>query len=290
MKKNFLITMAILTVVTGSSIVYANPDAATTAAGTAAVVSTLVANDAMKASTEPTPTNLVSGKTPRYDETIYNYYADITGYKENSLWGFKDPAGNILVKPTYKNIEAFNEELIKVQANNGKYGLINLKGKAVLPAIYTSVRELNPDYYLISQDWKYGITNSAAKVLISPQYKKIDDLRDDFFKACNNTACGVVNSSNKTIVPFRYENIETLGDNLFKVKYQDKWGVMSDTGNSIIASKYDNITMSIYGYIKFKTNKKWGAADTNGKIILEPEYGPFRINWKLRSLYKKANN
>ena len=131
MKKNLLITMAILTVVTGSSIVYANPDAATTAAGTAAVVSTLVANDAMKASTEPTPTNLVSGKTPRYDETIYNYYADITGYKENSLWGFKDPAGNILVKPTYKNIEAFNEELIKVQANNGKYGLINLKGKAV---------------------------------------------------------------------------------------------------------------------------------------------------------------
>ena len=288
MKKNLVIAMALLAFIAGSANVYANE--AANAAGTAAVVSTLIANDAMKASSEPTPTNLVSGKTPRYDDTVYNYYADITGYKENNLWGFKDMTGNILVKPTYKNIESFNEEFIKVQANNGRYGLINLKGKAVLPAVYTSIRELNSDYYLISQDWKYGLTDDSAKVLIYPQYKKLDDLRDNFFKACNNNACGVINSSNVLIVPFRYQDVETLGDELFKVKYQDKWGVMSDTGNSIIASKYDNITMSVYGYIKFKTNKKWGAADTTGKIVLEPEYGPFRINWKLRSLYKNADN
>lgn len=288
MKKNLLIMVTALAVLSGTGNAYAVDAASTTAAGTAAVVSTLVANDAMKASSEPTPTNLVSGKTPRYDDTIYNYYADITGYKENNLWGFKDAEENILVKPTYKNIEAFNEEFIKVQANNNKYGLINLKGKSVLPAIYSSIRELNSDYYMISQDWKYGITDADAKVLISPQYKKIDDLRDNFFKACNDTACGVVTSANKTIVPFRYENIDTLGDKYFKVKYEGKWGVMSDTGNSIIASKYDNVSMSNYGYIKIKSDKKWGATDSNGKIVLEPEYGPFRINWKLRSLYKNS--
>lgn len=286
MKKNLVIMMAFLAV-TACGNAYAN-DAAANAAGTAAVVSTIVANDAMKASSEPTPTNLVSGKSPRYDDTIYNYYADITGYKENNLWGFKDPAGKILVQPTYKDIEAFNAEFIKVQANNGKYGLINLKGQAVLPAVYTSIRELNADYYMISQDWKYGITDAKAKILISPQYKKIDDLRDNYFKACNDTACGVVTSANKTIVPFRYENVDTLGDSFFKVKYEGKWGVMTDTGNSIIASKYDNVAMSNYGYIKIKYNKKWGAADTKGKIVLEPEYGPFRINWKLRSLYKNS--
>ena len=63
---------------------------------------------------------------------------------------------------------------------------------------------------------------------------------------------------------------------------------MTDTGNSIIASKYDNVSMSNYGYIKIKSDKKWGATDSNGKIVLEPEYGPFRINWKLRSLYKNS--
>ena len=62
---------------------------------------------------------------PFFDETL-------------ALYGYKNDDGKVKIKPSFSDASAFNNGFAKITVDN-KEGIINHKGKTIIPAIYDTI-------------------------------------------------------------------------------------------------------------------------------------------------------
>lgn len=74
-------------------------------------------------------------------------------------------------------LDFLTEELILVTRNK-KYGVINIKGEEIVPAIYSDI-EMVGDYFVVKIQ-KYGLLDKAGKVLLECIYDEIIETPDKF--------------------------------------------------------------------------------------------------------------
>lgn len=142
---------------------------------------------------------------------------DVVGFESCDKWGLMDESGNIIVDTArdWRGITEFNkfgyakvtlerwnkyavinklgvymfapidctaldfltEELILVTRNR-KYGVINIKGEEVVPAIYNNIKMVG-DYFIVKIQ-KYGLLDKAGKVLLECIYDEVIETPDKF--------------------------------------------------------------------------------------------------------------
>ena len=112
--------------------------------------------------------------------------ADYSTFYENRHYGIKDAAGNVVMEPTYATIYTAYRGMVRVQADDGKEGLITEQGALVVPTVYDkilSVYNLPEDpnsssgyvaagYVAVEQDGKVGYVDLAGNVTCEPKYAK----------------------------------------------------------------------------------------------------------------------
>lgn len=62
----------------------------------------------------------------------------------------------------------------------GKYGLIDTKGRVVLPVEYDEIINFDEEdrsRWMIKKDGVWGLIDDKAKIIITPQYDKLDYYR-----------------------------------------------------------------------------------------------------------------
>lgn len=227
-------------------------------------------------------------KTIRFDD-IYTPYKGMFKTVKNTKNGFKkygmmDSQGKEVLKAIYDGIENYegNGIDLAVISNNEKQGLINEKGKIVLPIKY--------HFIYIAQDGvkiglgenyekrKYGFTDKQGKIILKPEYEAIGSFDNNmayvrkngkegyintkgkivipmiydyvgFFEknkvavAIKEKKYGMIDRTGKTVVPFLYESLEEVSDNLYAVRKNEKVGYINKNGKEIIPIEFDNITL-----------------------------------------------
>ncbi|WP_286151036.1 WG repeat-containing protein [Bacteroides acidifaciens] len=99
----------------------------------------------------------------------------------------------------------------------GKYGLIDTKGRVVLPVEYDEIINFDEEdrsRWMIKKDGVWGLIDDKAKIIITPQYDKLDYYRG---YACveKQHRAGMLDKNGKVIVPLRYDSIVRLaGDSV----------------------------------------------------------------------------
>ena len=104
------------------------------------------------------------------------YKTKVLNQKNEEIFTEYDKVEAIQNKDNNNNLW-YEENVLKVE-KNGKFGIINLAGKEILPVEYD---EISPtleikNSYKIKKDNKYGIANAEGKVVIEPLYSDIDVL------------------------------------------------------------------------------------------------------------------
>ena len=163
----------------------------------------------------------------------------------------------------------------------GKYeGMIDKTGKEVVPLIYTDFefyRALN----LVSalKDGKWGIVDLSGKIVMPFVYERISraNLTEKLFLVKKNGKWGVVDLSGKIIMPFVYDDISYATNDLFLVKKNGKWGVISKSGKEILPYNYDDISYdyddkSHLALFYICKDEKWGVATIDGQIKIQPSH------------------
>lgn len=122
----------------------------------------------------------------------------------------------------------------------GKWGMIDTKGKIVIPIIYDTRLNILEGLIRIQLDNKYGYVDLTGKAITPLKY----DRAADFWTESSPT-----------------------------VRINDKWGAIDRTGAEVVEVKYDEIR----AYPKAETfavklNKKWGLVDKKGVEIIEIKY------------------
>jgi len=88
-------------------------------------------------------------------------------YRRDSLWGFADASGKLVVQPQYQMAGYFTGGLAKVKTAKG-YQLMDAKGK-LLPGVFGEIGGFSEGYRVASNESKQcGYVDASGKWIIQP--------------------------------------------------------------------------------------------------------------------------
>ena len=174
----------------------------------------------------------------------------------------------------------YEEDVLKVK-KDGKYGLINLSGKAILNCEYDDIYTLKgiKNSIIISKNNQVGLVDNSGRIVIESIYNEIQPLGDQaidgyIVKNANNK-CGVIGASKDQKLEVKYDKIEqVVGSNLFVVTEENKQKLINSKGTTILESGFDQIKQILKDSkgIIFVKDGLYGAMSTDGTVIIPNTY------------------
>lgn len=193
-------------------------------------------------------------------------------------------------------------------SKNGKYGIINFKGKKITKPIYEEVDTLPyaEGKLLIKKNGKYGVININGDVLVKPNYDNIE-IDKYYVEGKEYEKAGYI-ISNITNEGYRYGYIDCNGKKLLDTKYNsisrineidsdDIYLICAENGQQGLLKNGKNIIPNDYqSLIFFAENKliegykgkKIGVFDLNGKVLVPFKYSQIDISGEY--IYAKTSS
>lgn len=175
----------------------------------------------------------------------------------------------------------YEANVLKVE-KNGKYGIIDLSGKELLPCEYDSISALEgvKNSLKISKEGKFGIANTEGKVIVTVEYTDIQgmgtDNKEGFIVKSNDGKYGIVDFSNNKILETKYDEVAKIyGNGFYVVKQNGNQLLVDKDGIEVLKSGFDEITAILKNTengVIYKKNNKYGIIKTTGEVTLEASY------------------
>ena len=178
-----------------------------------------------------------------------------------------------------KNNNLWYEKNILKVSKNGKYGLIDLNGKELLPIEYAEITVLDgmENSIIIKKDGKVGLVNDNGSILIEVNYKDIRALgetyKDGYITIDDAGKYGVVSATKKQILENKYDEIMPVYlKDYYLIKEGEKKEVIDSNGNVILDSGFDDIKSATTNGVIFIKNNLYGEISTSAEITLDAKY------------------
>ncbi|MBR3163128.1 MAG: WG repeat-containing protein [Clostridia bacterium] len=199
------------------------------------------------------------------NEEIFTEYSKIEAIenvdKNNNLW--------------------YEENVLKVE-KDGKYGLIDLTGKQVLPCEYENITVVAgiKNSIKVQKDGKYGLVTTEGTTVLETIYKDIlgieDDYKNGYIVIGTDGKYGVVDYLGKQLLEAKYEKVEPIyGKESYVITEAGKQKLINAAGETLVEGEYDSIKQ-ILGYttqgIIFKKDNKFGVMNTKKETLINNEY------------------
>ena len=193
-------------------------------------------------------------------------------------------------------IKDYNYLVLK---KNDKYGVIDKNQNIIIEPTYTQVQIPNPEkaVFVCYQDDDTKILNEQNQEIMT-EFEKVEPIRlkniasdlmneKTVLKYLENGKYGLIDFSGKKVTNAIYEELNALPykEGELLVKEERKYGIINIKGNELIKAQYDGISVDGYytddngykyaGYIVSNTTDegyRYGYIDYKGEMLLEPEY------------------
>lgn len=194
------------------------------------------------------------------------------------------------------------EKTVLKYEQEGKYGLIDLKGNLVLKAKYDSIEGLSnkEGELLVSKDGKYGVINTKGAELIKPKYDYVSG--DEYYTENDKYALsgyilgltkedgyryGYMSYKRKMILDTEYNEIQRLGgigsedtdkDIFLVAKKNGQYGLIKNK-KVIIDFRYQSIDYSgVENLFLVTRSTKTGVYNSKGEKILAVKYDEVEVH------------
>lgn len=156
---------------------------------------------------------LGDGYALKSKNVFYHYkdYPNIKPFEEKGLWGAV-LGEEIVVHPKYEITEVFEQKYIKAKIN-GKWSLLDQRGKEIIPPKYDDVSNIDrgtKSVFYVVKDEKTGIVNKQGEEITPIDYDVISEGEKEVFVLTQGDLRGVL-FKQKILVPSIYENINGYG-------------------------------------------------------------------------------
>lgn len=166
---------------------------------------------------------------------------------KDSKKGLIDNTGAVIIDNEYKNIVAISDKYENgyiVQAQNGKYGVINCNKKVALAAKYEDVKAIygNGIYYVVKENGKWKIIDTDGTNYLSGKFDDVKSINNDYAVVKQSGKYGVYSITDaEKIIDIKYQDITYATDSNYIVKLNNKYGIVSSDGTNLIDPKYKNL-------------------------------------------------
>ena len=172
----------------------------------------------------------------------------------------------------------YEEDVLRVQ-KDGKYGLIDLNGKEILPCEYEDIKALTgiENSLIIQKDGKVGITNNKGSIIVEPNYKEVKNLgktyKEGYITINDENKYGLVSTTKKQLLENKYEEIEQIYfEDYYLIKEAGKKKLINTSGEVVIADSFDDIVSQTSRGVIYKKGDLYGEMTISKETTIEPQY------------------
>jgi hypothetical protein len=225
--------------------------------------------------------------------------------KSNKV-GYIDTVGNIVIKPAYINASEFkNGYAFVARAGEGhqfKLGLINARGKIIIPINYNMISECDNSLFMVRKDTSISFINKKGDVIVPlgkytafaaphPIYVEGNDMNeysqrfnwdmlnfnnyvrfDKYIGVRTHKKWAVIDKTGKEVIPPLFDGIEIFKGDYAPAELGTKFGVTDIKGNMIIPALYDQIILTGKNFVYAVNGKKMGVLSIDNKILIPVQY------------------
>lgn len=185
-----------------------------------------------------------------YERKYIDMHGDviIDASEYDMCWGFEESVwgGN----NGFKNLAFVSKNGTDPWDSDTKFGMINTKGKVVLPIEYEHVflcsKDVPGDQNVgwVKKDGLYGAINKKTKLITPIKYSEVTQFDEGSALVKWNGCWGLIDSKGKTIFPFTITEVGQSNFNAlnrsprYLVKQDNYWGIVNEKGKTIVSFNY----------------------------------------------------
>lgn len=226
-----------------------------------------------------------------FDDLIYWETADQFLVQKNSTWTRYDNKGKKL-EGSYTAIgAAYDSPLYLAVGKEGKWGLIDRKGKVIVPIEYDGVGSFPNGWIKVSEGYnKWRLLDENLKPINENIYRNIYHLKlANCFSVSkdkgDDSQIGLLNDKGEEIVPIAYKMTLTTanGDIVILEKAPNSVHIYDNKNNKWLAKEAAGIQEVLVfspedNFFWIKQQGEWSLVDANLKPILEQKYKKVAAN------------
>lgn len=217
---------------------------------------------------------------------------DVFYLYQNGKEGLVDRTGRIIWEPIYERFTVIpGKELVIMQDENGKYGVLDYDGQIRVPFLYSDiycVGNQGARYVPGAADGLY-VTDAATgkkgylsmedfSVKIPAIYDSLSDFTEDRAVARLDGKEGIVRYDGTVEMPLEYDAISLFSDGSMAVKEKDTWELTDKNGDPLFAIVCDTVSEWGDGY-RVSAEDNYSFYDRQGSEIVAHNDG-CRLNYE----------
>jgi hypothetical protein len=171
----------------------------------------------------------------------------------------------------------FNEGLIIVSNSNDKIGLLNTKGKLVVPMEYDRITGFSDGLTSVSKDGKWGYMDKNDKVIIPLKYNDATPFENGLAIVILDEKSYLIDKTGKILNKEPFHAAQTFKGGAIAQSDNEKWALVDKTGKLVTAYKYAKFA-SEYAFEEGRVltysldDKTYGLIGFDGKELTQPLY------------------
>ncbi len=192
--------------------------------------------------------------------------------KVNKKWGLINADGQIVLQPNYDAIGEFKRFGYAVMQKYGGVGLLDSKGKEIIPARYDDLKVLDSALVAVMREGDWSVINLNGDIVLPKGYERVNVLSSQYIAYRKAEKWGIVDNTGNVISDPRYDEVTLAQNNLFLIRKGGKLGLVAATGKETLPSIADEVSFFNDSLIFYKAGNTWGAVDEDGSSLIPPKY------------------
>jgi hypothetical protein len=208
-------------------------------------------------------------------------------FEENGKYGLKNQEGVVLIPAHYEALgwsEGSFSVIDQVTGfkQNNLWGLISILNKPLTPAEYFTISPGSGSWLIATKRSPLtlriaaGCVDTSGKIIIPFTYSgiKLHSLLAIVYTLDGNVLkYGLIDMNNRVILPQRYQNIYQVGSLRLAVQnFNNKTALFTEAGKPVTDFVIDSISQVQKGYAVIYQNGKQGLMDREGRIVRQSIY------------------
>ena len=206
---------------------------------------------------------------------------------KDGKWGCIDKEGREVIPFKFEYLDRLENGFLMVVRSDGRYGYINKRGEEFYiknSEKYDELDKISDNLYRVKKGEKVGIINKKGKVVVPIKYNDVGDFHEGMAKVRQEEeenhetwySYGFVNKKGKEVISADYNSAEDFHEGLAAVSYGVGngvvWGFVNKKGKEVIPVKYDSVSDFHEGLAAVTKDGKWGFVNKKGKIVIPFKY------------------
>lgn len=170
--------------------------------------------------------------------------------KDTELFGYLDAtSGKVVIEAKYADAGKFAGGMAAVDAGNRNVSVIDKSGKALLTGLDGGWLVL--DKILGVKDGKYGVWNNKGEAVIPAEYDAIEPVYASFLLT-RGDKIALANGKGKMLTDFIYEGVtDAQGDYILMVREDGGVDFVNMESGKVADTRYDNVDLRYIGFDRY---------------------------------------